>query len=117
MEAHLCSLCTSVALYPEAKQLEDRHGRLLGYIEINCKTECHVDTLRLRLMGRSKSRANAATYDPRITDNSAPFQHFLVKEATLFDVYTGERVDLSEQKTFPKGKHMWVTAFTSSIKA
>jgi hypothetical protein len=111
MDAHLCSLCTSVVLYPQAQQLEDRHGRLLGYIELNCKTDCNVDTMRLRLMGGRKSRADASTYkagnDASLVQ-SAPFQHFLVQEAMLFDVHTGKKLDLSGPRKFSTGKHACV---------
>lgn len=109
MEAHLCSLCTSVVLYPEAHQTDDRYGRLLGYIELDCKTDCDVDTIRLRLMGKSKTKASALTYeeaDKPAMQYASAFNHFLIKEATFFDVHTYKKLDLSGSKKFAKGKHM-----------
>lgn len=110
MEAHLCSLCTSVVLYPHSQQKEDQEGRLIGFVELNSKVDCDVDTIRLRLTGKKKSVAvNAFTAfnDGRrpLQQIEGPFSVFLAQEGDLYDVYSGEKLELTKPREFPKGKH------------
>lgn len=105
MEAHLCSLCTSVVLYPHSNQQEDQAGRLIGFVELDCKTDCDVDTIRLRLTGKSKSVTSVRKDGRRPSQIEGPFHIFLVQEGELYDVYSGEKLQLTKSRGFSKGKH------------